>query len=134
MSTLLFVYGSLKRGGKLHQEFAGARYLSQARVRGELFHIKGVTWPGAFPTVSRNHIQGELYKLAKALEMLKRLDRIEGCHEGLFTRQLVDAWKGNDKVKAWVYFCNVEEKKGSRIANGNFLATRQTRISNKESG
>lgn len=120
MSTLLFVYGSLKRGGKLHHELADARFLSQARVRGELFHIKGESWPGAFSTLSRNHIKGELYKLAKPLETLKKLDRIEGCHEGLFTRQLVDVWKGNDKVKAWVYFCNLEEKKGSRIGSGDF--------------
>lgn len=120
-ASLLFVYGSLKRGGKLHHQLAGdARFLGQARIHGELFHIKGEAWPGAFSTLSPSYVHGELYKLAKPLEMLKKLDRIEGCHEGLFSRELVDAWKGNDKLKAWVYFCKVEEKKGSRIANGNF--------------
>lgn len=120
-SSLLFVYGTLKRGGKLHYALAGdARFLGQAKIHGELFHIKGELWPGAFPTLSRSHIHGELYKLAKPLETLKKLDRIEGRRGGLFTRELVNAWKGNDKVKAWVYFCDLEEKKGSRIVSGNF--------------
>jgi gamma-glutamylcyclotransferase (GGCT)/AIG2-like uncharacterized protein YtfP len=122
MSSLLFVYGSLKHGGKLHHELAApeARYLGRARIQGELFYIKGESWAGAFPAESQSYIQGELYKLDKPSEMLKRLDRIEGCHQGLFVRKLVDAWAGSRRVKAWAYFCNHPEKKAAQIANGNF--------------
>jgi len=122
VSSLLFVYGTLKRGGNLHREIAehGVRFLGPARIQGELFRIKGESWPGAFPTDSRSYIRGELYKLARPAENLKKLDAVEGCNRGLFIRELVNAWLGNRKVRAWVYFCNCAERKGSRIASGNF--------------
>jgi len=124
VSSLLFVYGTLKRGGHLHHELAAraVRFLGQAKIQGELFHIKGESWPGAFPSVSESYIQGELYELDKPSETLKRLDIVEGSQEGLFSRELVDAWAGTRRVKAWVYFCNHPERKASRIANGNFPA------------
>ncbi|HEY6968201.1 MAG TPA: gamma-glutamylcyclotransferase family protein [Candidatus Angelobacter sp.] len=125
MSALLFVYGTLKRGGKLHHELAPekAHFLGLAKIRGELFHLKGVSWPGAFPSESRSRIQGELYKLLKPAETLKRLDRVEATHEGLFTRKLVDVWAGSSKMRSWVYFCGREEMKSERIRTGNFRAT-----------
>jgi len=133
MSSLLFVYGTLKRGGNLHREIAehGARFLGPAKIQGELFHVKGESWPGAFPTVSHSYVDGELYKLAKSAETLKRLDVVEGCKEGLFVRKLVDAWTGNRKFKAWVYFFNCEERKASRIVSGNF-STEQQRSTHAE--
>lgn len=120
--ALLFVYGSLKRGGKLHHELVElqARFLGPAKIQGELFHVKGKSWPGAFPTTSQDYVQGELYKMTKPAETLKRLDIVEECSRGLFVRKLVDAWVGNRKVKAWVYFFNRERENASRIASGNF--------------
>jgi len=98
--ALLFVYGTLKRGGTLHHELESARFLGLAKIQGELFHIKGKSWPGAFLSESQSHIHGELYKLQKPLETLKRLDFVEGCTEGLFTRKLVDVRQGTRKMKA----------------------------------
>jgi len=122
VSSFLFVYGTLKRSGNLHHEMVkqNARFLGPARIQGELFHIKGESWPGAFPTVSQSYIKGELYKMARPAENLKKLDVIEGCNQGLFIRELVNAWLGHRKVRAWVYFCNRAERKGSRIVSGNF--------------
>jgi len=127
MSSLLFVYGTLKRGGQLHHQLAAlrARFLGPARIQGELFHVKGESWPGAFPTVSRSYIHGELYKLARPAVNLKKLDAIEGCNRGLFIRELVNAWLGNRKVRAWVYFFNGEERKASRIVSGGFSTEQQ---------
>lgn len=121
--ALLFVYGSLKRGGALHHELEAlqARFLGLAKIQGELFHIKGKSWPGAFLTASENYVRGEIYKMMKPAEALKRLDAVEDCKHGLFTRKLVHAWAGNRKMKAWVYFFNREEEKASRIASGIFL-------------
>lgn len=120
--ALLFVYGSLKRGGALHHELEAlqARFLGLAKVQGDLFHIKGKSWPGAFPTANQSYVHGELYKMAKPAETLKKLDEVEDCKHGLFTRKLVDAWAGNRKVKAWVYFFNRKQEKASRIASGSF--------------
>ena len=125
MSALLFVYGTLKRGGRLHHELAPdkAHFLGPAKIRGELFQLKGVWYPGAFPSESRSHIQGELYKLLKPAETLKKLDRVEAAHKGLFTRKVVDVWAGSRKMRSWVYFCGREEMKSQRIRNGAFRAT-----------
>ena len=122
MSSLLFVYGTLKRGGKLHHQLAAlhARFLGPARIQGELFRIKGESWPGAFPSASQAYVHGELYQLARPAENLKKMDAVEGCDRSLFIRELVNAWLGNRKVRAWVYFCNRAERKGSRIVSGNF--------------
>ena len=125
MSSLLFVYGTLKSGGRLHHELAPdkAHFLGLAKIRGELFQLKGLWYPGAFESESLARIQGELYKLLKPAETLKRLDRVEAAHEGLFTRKVVDVWAGNRKMRAWVYFCGRDEMKGQRIRNGTFRTT-----------
>lgn len=126
MTALLFVYGSLKRGGALHHELKAlqARFFGLAKIQGELFHIKGKSWPGAFSTASQDYVHGELYKMTRPAETLQRLDEIEDCKHGLFTRKPVDAWAGNRVLKAWAYFFNHEEEKASRIASGNFSPRR----------
>jgi len=121
VTALLFVYGSLKRGGALHHELGQARFVGRATIRGELFQLKGVSYPGAFQSESPSRVHGELYKLVKPAETLKRLDRVEASHERLFARKLVDVWAGSRKMKAWAYFCARETMKGERIKNGSFL-------------
>lgn len=120
--TLLFVYGTLKRGGALHHRLVElqARFLGLAKIQAELFRIKGKSWPGAFPTTSDEYVHGELYKMFKPSETLKRLDEVEDCRHGLFRRELVEAWSGGRKVTAWAYFYNREDQKSSRIASGKF--------------
>jgi gamma-glutamylcyclotransferase (GGCT)/AIG2-like uncharacterized protein YtfP len=115
--ALLFVYGTLKRGGTLHAELVeqGAIFLGVARARGQLFRLKGKPWPGAFQGGTQDFIQGELYRLIKPAQTLKKLDQVEGCKEGLFTRKVVDAWAGNRKVKAWMYFCDQSFLRQSRL-------------------
>lgn len=122
--ALLFVYGTLKRGGALHHELVThqARFIGLAKIQGELFHIRGKPWAGAFPTTAHDYVHGELFKMSKPSETLKRLDEVEDCKHGLFRRKLVDAWVGNRKIKAWVYFFNREEEKAARIASGVFSA------------
>lgn len=122
MTALLFVYGTLKQGGQLHHELTalGTHFMSPAKTQGELFRIKGESWPGAFPAASENYIHGELYKMTRPVETLKRLDEIEGCARGLFVRTIADVWKGNNKVKAWMYLFNHPEKKASQIMSGKF--------------
>lgn len=127
-SSLLFVYGTLKLGGDRHHEIAEkARLVSTAKIQGRLFRIRGELYPGAFPGDSGDYIQGELYRLATPSETLKWLDEIEGCKQGLFTRQQVDVWQGNRKMKAWVYFYNCEKEKAGRIAGGNFSSRQMKR-------
>jgi len=121
-SAFLFVYGTLKKGGELHAELesGGARFVGAGRIKGRLFRIRGESYPGAFPSSSREYIQGELYKLEEPTATLKKLDDIEGCDEGLFIRKLVDACVGTRKMKAWTYFYGQLTNTSARIPSGSF--------------
>jgi gamma-glutamylaminecyclotransferase len=86
MSQLLFVYGTLKRGGSNHRQMAGAEFVGSARTtRGyRLFNV------GGYPALVRDplgqlEIHGELWKVDA--DGLAALDEFEGTHEGLFRRE-----------------------------------------------
>ncbi len=118
--NLLFVYGTLKRGGEFHSELTErAHFVGAAKIQGKLFRIQGESYPGAIQTDSMEYIHGELYELAEP-EMLAKIDDLEECDRGLFTRKLVDAWIGKKKVKAWAYFYAKPTQKTSQIVSGHF--------------
>ena len=119
---LLFVYGTLKRGGENHRELAAhrVRFVGEGKIRGRLFRIKGESFPGAAPTASRRYVRGELYKLNNPEKALKRLDKSEGTDEGLFVRKLAEVWIGREKMKAWAYFYPGRKDKASAISSGRF--------------
>jgi gamma-glutamylcyclotransferase (GGCT)/AIG2-like uncharacterized protein YtfP len=119
----LFAYGTLKRRGRLHGQLVsqGARYRGRARIRGRLFRISGASYPGAVPSRSDDFIAGELYELEIPAEALKRIDKLEGCDEGLFIRKLVSTWAEDDRRhRAWAYFYAKPLRKSRRIASGRF--------------
>jgi len=82
--TLVFVYGSLKRGHRLAGHLAGSRFVGRARtVSG--FRLFDLGW---FPAMKRDddggQIEGELYEIDDAT--LARLDRVE-CEGRLYRRE-----------------------------------------------
>jgi gamma-glutamylcyclotransferase (GGCT)/AIG2-like uncharacterized protein YtfP len=130
-ARLLFAYGTLKRRGRLHRQLVsqGARYRGDARIRGRLFQISGRSYPGAVPTRSNDFISGELYELEFPAEALQKIDKLEGCDEGLYVRKLVGAWIGEDrKVRAWAYFYNKPLRKSRPIPNGRFPVKRRASV------
>lgn len=85
MSTLLFVYGTLKRGCSNHAQMSGAEFVASARtVAGyRLYDL------GGFPALAaraddRIGVAGEIWSVNASV--LARLDRFEGVHEGLYQR------------------------------------------------
>ena len=128
-NSLLFVYGTLKRGGEEHRRLAEhqVRFLGEGRIQGRLFRIKGESYPAAAPTTSRRYVRGELYELNSPDKALKKLDKFEGTDEGLFVRKLADVWVGREKVKAWTYFYPGRKDKELAIANGRFRVRTSTR-------
>jgi gamma-glutamylcyclotransferase (GGCT)/AIG2-like uncharacterized protein YtfP len=75
---ILFVYGTLMRGGVRHHVLAKQRFLGEARTRPvyALFDL------GAYPglvhrTDDGGAVHGELYEVAA--DLMERLDRIEGA-------------------------------------------------------
>jgi gamma-glutamylcyclotransferase (GGCT)/AIG2-like uncharacterized protein YtfP len=103
----LFVYGTLKRGGKSHRELNGkhvVRFISEARMRGALYKPCGEEYPGAvLSSVPHRFVKGELFVLVDPQKALPYLDEFEGVDDGLFRRELVDVWVRGRRVKAWTY-------------------------------
>jgi len=104
----LFVYGTLKRGGKFHRELAkdgAVDFIGDARVRGALYRLKNSDYPGAIPTSDSNrYVHGQLFLLKNPKRTLAAMDDFEEVGEGLFRRELVDVWTSKGRTKAWVYF------------------------------
>ena len=86
MSTLLFVYGTLKRGCCNHGYMTGQTFVGLARTPPgyRLFDL------GGYPGIVRRDddktgVVGEVWSVDA--EALERLDRFEGVHEGLYRRE-----------------------------------------------
>jgi gamma-glutamylaminecyclotransferase len=86
--TLVFVYGTLKRGGTNHHYLAGQAFIGSARTPPgfTLYELEG--YPGM---VRDSHNQagviGELWSVDP--ECLGRLDELEGLAAGLYRREAV---------------------------------------------
>jgi gamma-glutamylcyclotransferase (GGCT)/AIG2-like uncharacterized protein YtfP len=118
----LFVYGTLKRGGKSHKLLLGengARFRSSARIRAELYRLCGEDYPAAVLTsVPNRFVKGDLFVLQDPQGTLRDLDEFEGVNEGLFRRELVDAWARGRRVKAWAYLYARPVRDASLIPTG----------------
>jgi gamma-glutamylaminecyclotransferase len=84
----LFVYGTLKRGQSRNRYLAGQQFVGAASTRAtyRLFNV------GEYPALVRHQdgrsIEGELWQVDEAC--LRALDRVEGCDEGLYAREVVE--------------------------------------------
>ncbi len=106
-SQYLFVYGTLKRGGKSYRELTAkhpVRFVSEARIQGELYKLRGENYPGAVLTSTPNRfVKGDLFQLRNPHDVLPALDDFEEVGEGLFRRELVDVFARGRRLKAWAY-------------------------------
>jgi gamma-glutamylcyclotransferase (GGCT)/AIG2-like uncharacterized protein YtfP len=104
----LFVYGTLKQGGKFHRELSkdrSVKFIGEARIRGMLYQIQNADYPGAVPTRRPNqYVTGQLFFMGQPQRTLAVLDEFEGVDEGLFRRELVEAKMNGKPLKAWAYF------------------------------
>ena len=76
-SVRLFVYGSLKRNGRHHDELAGAQFLGEAETEpGYVLTELGEYWGLLAEPASPSVVQGELFEVSD--ERLPALDDFEG--------------------------------------------------------
>jgi gamma-glutamylcyclotransferase (GGCT)/AIG2-like uncharacterized protein YtfP len=87
-ATLLFVYGTLKRGCSNHGQLSGGALVGTARTPPgyRLYDLGGYPALAAHPHDAEG-VAGEVWSVAP--DLLARLDAFEGVHEGLYRRELL---------------------------------------------
>ncbi len=107
-TTLVFVYGSLKRGFALHSLLAAQRFAGRA-VTSPLYRMFDLgDYPGMVDWQPGNSIEGELYGVTE--QCLRVLDDAEGVDEGLYVRKPVQLHNPipATSVFAWFYAGSVD--------------------------
>jgi gamma-glutamylaminecyclotransferase len=101
--TVIFVYGTLKRGDCRAHLLAREQYLGPARTEPRYRLVHCGEYPGLIdvPTDGRSII-GELY--AVSAECLARLDLEEGVADGLYARRPVRLGNPHPQRLAEAYF------------------------------
>lgn len=87
-TTLIFVYGTLKRGGSNHAFLAAQRFRGEARTPpGYALYSLG-DYPGMVrDRTDSEGVTGEVWDVDAAA--LAKLDELEGVAEGLYTRECI---------------------------------------------
>ncbi len=104
MTALLFVYGTLQRGGTNHAHLQGGLQHGHARLRGPWELIALEDYPGLVEAPGRTGaIWGEVWEVTEA--HLSALDEFEGLPEGLYRRErvTVEAVENSSEYEAWTY-------------------------------
>ena len=71
--ALVFVYGTLRKGGRAYSRMADARFVSFACMKGRLVYVD--RYPGLVGGDEK--VVGEVYEVSPAV--LRQLDEYEGC-------------------------------------------------------
>lgn len=77
-SQLVFVYGTLRRGGSNHFRMAGGVFVSSGTITGRMYRIDW--YPGLVLDGGGEEIHGEVYSVDP--ELLSSLDVFEGLSAG----------------------------------------------------
>jgi gamma-glutamylcyclotransferase (GGCT)/AIG2-like uncharacterized protein YtfP len=113
---LVFVYGTLRRGGSNHFRMAGADFVAQGAVRGRLY---GIAW---YPGLVLDREGGEVIGDVMAVDagMMAELDAYEG---GEYRRVRVEVGLPHGEIiEAWIWEWGGEVDESRRIAGGDWLA------------
>src|SRR5712691_2180403 len=123
MMRLVFVYGTLREGGRLHSYMQTTKpYSGTVFARGTMFSLG--SFPGAHLDESAEYpVFGEVYEVDKAT--LDKLDSLEGFYPNqpeisMYVRRRITTYTANaDEIEAWAY-----EYRGSArtpIRHGDWL-------------
>ena len=102
-AALIFVYGTLKRGGCRAELLAGQRLIGEAATEPRYRMVDCGSYPGLINAEAGLSITGELW--AVDADCLKALDLAEGVAEGLYARRPVrlQAPYADELVEAYFY-------------------------------
>ena len=125
-SSLLFVYGTLRRGGEGHRllQRRGVVYVGKGSVAGELYDLD--SYPGALKSQDpSSRVMGEVYRLSNPTQALQRLDEYEGVRPSgaaasLYSREITEVTLENgEHLSAWVYWLSRAPQRMRRIKSGD---------------
>ena len=101
MQTLLFLYGTLKRGGRNHPLVADQEFLGPARTLPRYRLYDSGSYPCLVDDAAGVAIRGELWRVDAA--MLQRLDEFEEVGHTFARRQV--AVEGTDETVFAYFYC-----------------------------
>ena len=119
---LVFVYGTLRRGGSNAFRMEGAVFCGEARVEGELHAI---TWyPGLTLKTGAGWVIGEVYQVGP--EQMRALDEFEGLSAGEvegseYRRVKVAVMSNGAMMPAWVYEWKGPVDPGKKVVSRDWL-------------
>ena len=125
-SELVFVYGTLRRGGLNSYMMASADFVAEGRVEGRLYRLPrdpGLVWGRG-----RGWVKGDVFRVGP--ELMQVLDEFEGhsasgTRGGEFHRKRVPVELGKyfreETAEAWVYEWGGPVGKAKRISSGDWL-------------
>jgi gamma-glutamylcyclotransferase (GGCT)/AIG2-like uncharacterized protein YtfP len=111
---LVFVYGTLRRGGSNHFRMADAEFIESGTLRGRLYRIDW--YPGLVLDASGDEISGEIFAVDP--QRLTSLDEFEG-HEYRRIRATVKTPYGIP-MKAWMWEWLMPVDESHRILSGDW--------------
>jgi gamma-glutamylcyclotransferase (GGCT)/AIG2-like uncharacterized protein YtfP len=99
--TVVFVYGTLKRGLRNHCFLEGAAYLGRGRTCGRFALHPGPGYPFASRTLRLYPLEGEVYEVDSLI--LEKLDRLEEHPREYRREMLAVELEQGQIVQAWTY-------------------------------
>ena len=118
-TQLIFIYGTLRRGGSAHHLMQGAEFKMKGSISGRLIHID--QYPGLIHC-DKQRVNGELYQVSDAL--ISELDRYEGCFESPphYLREEIEVLLENgETTSAQVYVFQLPEPHHEEIECGDWI-------------
>jgi gamma-glutamylcyclotransferase (GGCT)/AIG2-like uncharacterized protein YtfP len=96
---LVFVYGTLRRGGAgaMSTRFPDAKFIADAKVSGSLYDLGA--YPGLLLDESNSSVIGEVYEVDD--ELLNELDEFEASSD--YLRKQVEISLGTQRRTCWIY-------------------------------
>jgi len=121
MATLVFVYGTLRRGGRLHgYHMRAAEFVGRGRVYGFGMYDLG-SYPAAVPTTNATStLVGEVYEVDA--EGLAALDQVEGVPRFYGRSTVTVVLDNGETCDAEVYSMPRPPRDSTRVAGGDWIA------------
>ena len=116
---LLFVYGTLKEGGKYHCYLGEAALVAEhATAKGTLYDT-GMGYP-AMVKAAQGEIQGQVYDIPE--ELWPAIDDLEGyaaqAETDLFDKQTTEVYANGELMETIVYVANAKGLLKEKVESG----------------